>query len=309
MDLYFNELSTKQAPSKETALLWMDRLTVLFKAAIKEGFKILRTTENFVVSPLAPGYLINDWLNDGSIDFETRLLFKSKVSRSPFIESLLKGEENERQQLNEYYYNQHPALGLGAAFIYDSVAVSFDNCDEWDRHGIQLGVTSYSEDDEIHESEETVSHASRLSHLESLGTWLLERKKQDIPNGELLWLNRNSYFPHLIFCEAIENQVNIFSGSEPEFHAIVKRLYQLEEYCANWDSGGFDPELIPSKVTPESASRLQQFRKQLNIVCPDGGSREFSLHLRFTPGAGRIHFAPEHSSKKNYIGYIGSKIQ
>ncbi|MCL2939234.1 MAG: hypothetical protein MGU50_23250 [Trichodesmium sp. MAG_R02] len=39
---------------------------------------------------------------------------------------------------------------------------------------------------------------------------------------------------------------------------------------------GFNPSLLPSKTTPESDSRIQQFRQELTIKCPDTKERLFS---------------------------------
>jgi len=90
---------------------------------------------------------------------------------------------------------------------------------------------------------------------------------------------------------------------------IVKRLSELESYYSTWKNGIFTGDNFPSKVTSESESRRGRFKMKLIIICPDGGAREFSWHLRYTPGAGRIHFAPDNSKRIFFIGYIGPKIQ
>lgn len=65
---------------------------------------------------------------------------------------------------------------------------------------------------------------------------------------------------------------------------------------------------LPSKTTPESDSRIQQFRQQLTIKCPDSKERLFSWHLRMTPGAWRLYFSEELGPGKIIIGYIGLKL-
>ena len=44
------------------------------------------------------------------------------------------------------------------------------------------------------------------------------------------------------------------------------------------------------------------------FLCPDGEERLFSWHVRYTPGAGRIHFLPLGPREGCLIGYIGHKL-
>jgi hypothetical protein len=310
MDLFFNELSITAGPVREIGKQWMTGLIILYKKAAAMGFKELKTTETFLSSPLAPGYNLHDWLNDQTVDRDTRYLVKTKVSKHPFIEQLLEQKDNEGNRLWEFKYKNRNAVGLGAAHLYDSFAVSFANSEEWDTHLLELHVSEYSkEEDGIIQSSGNVRHGSKPEHLDYLTPWLDERKRKSIANGKLLWLNRQQYFPHLLFCTNIENRLSSLSGSEPEFHAIVKHLFAFEDYCSTWETGVFTGERFPFKATLESTSRLASFRKKLTILCPDGEDRVFSWHLRYTPGAGRIHFFPDNSKKIIYIGYIGPKIQ
>ncbi|EDX71170.1 hypothetical protein MC7420_2731 [Coleofasciculus chthonoplastes PCC 7420] len=49
-------------------------------------------------------------------------------------------------------------------------------------------------------------------------------------------------------------------------------------------------------------------KNKLTFICPDGNERIFSLHVRMTPGAWRLHFSVDLEPGKIIIGYIGSKI-
>jgi len=311
MGLFFNELSIKEGPNQETGRKWMEGLVAVFQKASAMDFKELKTTNAFLTFPLAPAYKLNDWLYDQTVDRDSRLLVKTKVSKSPFIEELLERKDNENHLLYEFKYKNQKAIGLGAAYLFDSLAVSFSNSSDWDKPLVELWVTQISEEDRMMESIENVNHASKPEHLNLLTQWINQRKRANISNGKLLWLKRKEYFPHLIFCNNIENQISSFSGGELEFYAIVKRLFELEDSCSTWTAGVFAPGNIsfPSKITQESETRLSKFRDELTIVCPDGETRLFSWHSRYTPGAGRIHFAPDNSKKLVYIGYIGTKIQ
>ncbi|MDQ1354969.1 MAG: hypothetical protein QG657_5278 [Acidobacteriota bacterium] len=288
----------------------MNVLIEVFKKASSMGFKELKTTVDFFNFPLAPAYSLYDWSNDQTIDRESRILVKTKALKAPFfIEQLVEQRDNESHLLHEFKYKDQRAAGFGAAYLFDSLAVSLANAGEWDKTSVELLVTQISEEGQLTESIECVNHASKPEHLDLLSQWISKKKRVNIPNGKLLWLKRKEYFPHLILCKNIENQVSSFSGGELEFYQITKRLLELEDFCSTWTTDLFTPGNIPSKITQESDSRISKFKDELTIICPDGEARLFSWHSRFTPGAGRIHFFPDNSKRLIYIGYIGPKIQ
>ena len=64
----------------------------------------------------------------------------------------------------------------------------------------------------------------------------------------------------------------------------------MEEAAQKWTEGSLNLDSLPSKFTPESESRLKDFSHKLTFICPDGFTRLFSLHSRFTPGAERVYF-------------------
>lgn len=311
MDIFFNELSVKEANTKDTALKWMVTLVKTYKRATDLGFKQLKTTANFLNLTIAPNYSFREWLFDKSIDRDTQRLFLTKVSKSPFIETLSAEKNGDTQRLHESKYKGNNAAGLGAAYLFDSLALSLDNSDEWDTHIIHIDITVYSDEEEqLFEKVGEVKHGSRSEHLDSLREWIADRKKNDITDGKLLWLKRKEIFPHLVFCNSTEKQLISLSPGQPKFLAIVNRLSELNKYCSGWKNGTFTIDSYHfSKATPESDSRLSKYEDDFMILCPDGNRRLFSWHVRYTPGAGRIHFVPDNTKKIIYIGYIGLKIQ
>ena len=77
----------------------------------------------------------------------------------------------------------------------------------------------------------------------------------------------------------------------------------------NWIDGAFKLETLASKASVESQSRIREFENELTFKCSEGEERLFSLHVRITPGAWRLHFCTELGPEKIIIGYIGIKIQ
>lgn len=310
MNLFLNELSIKQAVHPNIAKQWMYGLIIVYKVAIQKGFKGLKTHKNIFVELLAPNYTISHWLKDNSVDRETRLLFMNNVLKSPFIENILDQEETNEKMIYDFKYNNKLAKGLGAASLFDSLAISFNNANEWDTTSIIITKNTLSKDDlDLVNEEIEVKHSCKEEHIKILEKWIEDRKKESIDNGKILWLKRNDIFPHLIFCESVHDQLSKLDKNDPKFIQIRKRLFELENYSYHWQTGPFISDDIPSKVTPESQTRTNKFEEQLTILCPDGVRRFFLLHSRFTPGAGRIYFCPDEEEKTIYIGYIGSKLQ
>lgn len=141
---------------------------------------------------------------------------------------------------------------------------------------------------------------------------------REVSPGTRIKINSNSdiglmslqYFYGVEFCEDVGKQMqNLYSGN-PMLRQVIKRLFELEDYCKIWTNGAFNSDNIPSKATPESESRLRHFKQELTFKCPDGEKRIFSWHLRMTgAGAWRLHFSEELGPGKIIIGYIGSKIE
>ncbi len=310
MDLFFNELSVKQAGHPDIAKQWMCSLMKVYKSASRKGFKRLRTMQNISGELLAPNYSFSHWLKDQSVDQVIRLLFRSQALNAPFIEDILEKKSEGGDKLFEFEYNDKIAKGLGAAFLLDSLAVSFNNFPEWDKTSILIYAAYFSDEKaDVIETDETVRHCCKTTHLEFWEKWIETVNKPPIPNGKILWLKRKSLFPHLIFCEDVKKQISHLHENHAEFVQIKKRLFELETYCSTWEIGPFDPGSIPSKVTPESSSRIESCQDNLTILCPDSRHRLFSWHSRYTPGAGRIHFDPDEDNRKIHVGYIGLKIQ
>ncbi|MGL4376229.1 MAG: hypothetical protein ACRCT1_07320, partial [Microcoleaceae cyanobacterium] len=156
-----------------------------------------------------------------------------------------------------------------------------------------------------------IFHASRSSHVIHHSEWIANKIKQNIQDGVDLWERKSELFPHLEFCDRVEKQLEKLAVQKPIFQQkILTRLSELEKAAQNWTEGNFNIKNLPSKVTPESESRLKDFVSELTFICPDGVPRLFSWHSRITPEEWRLYFyfSRELGPGKIIIGYIGKKI-
>jgi hypothetical protein len=304
MDLFFNELSLEQVDHRAKAHTLFEALGKCYQSAAVHGFKEIKVPNVFFGHTFAEAYTFFEWANDRDFDPDLRTLLKSKITTTPSIEELYEKNWEDKQSFAMFQLEGRDALGLGAAssYVFDSIAISLSTQERWDESMINLKVLT----DEGEQNCE-VRHVSKAEHLAVHINWLEQKKKNELRNGQQLWLKRHEHFPNLDFCEHIRGQLMPYGGNQPEFIQLRKRLLELEVYASQRASGEFDPDQIPSKTTPESETRLRDFANELNRLCTDGETREFNWHVRFTPGAGRIHFYPLEDSQVIIIGNIANQ--
>jgi hypothetical protein len=309
LEMVLNELSVgTPATDIPTARKLMSNLIQTLIQATKSGVKKVLRTENEINNILiAVNYPIARWRNDPDVPREEQTFFRSLTAKAPFW-SDADPDIKDNFDLSEVFYQGRSAIGLRFALISDALAISLlsDVC--WDCSQLELELGRLEDEDFI-EEKTIIFHASRSSHVIDHSEWIANKIKQNIQDGVDLWQSKAELFPHLEFCLNVERQLEQMVATNAIFQQILKRLSELEEAAHNWTEGSFNLDSLPTKVTPESESRLKDFSRELTFVCPDGVTRLFSLHSRFTPGAGRLYFSSDLGPGKIIIGYIGKKIQ
>ncbi|MBV6426115.1 MAG: hypothetical protein KIPDCIKN_00625 [Haliscomenobacter sp.] len=308
MDLFFNELSLNLAPDRFTVHAWFHALGQVYKAASGKGLGEIKVPACFFAHAFAQDYSFFQWVEDREADQDLRTLLKSRITTTPVIEAMIEAQEAGSGRLFDCRCDGRESVGLGAASprLFDCLALSMQTDASWDRDlvGIQL---NYTDGEAWIEEELEVRHVFQEAHVEAHAAWLGVQLRPKIPNGQVLWLQRDQFFPNLIFCAHIRDQIAGFSGRQPAFIQLQKRLLELESYAAARAAGIFDPDALPSKVTTESDTRKRDFAGELTRVCPDGKTRVFDWHARFTPGAWRIHFYPLEESNRIIVGNIANQ--
>ncbi len=269
---------------------------------------ILRTHSEFYATVLASDYSLSDWLRDKNVDRE-ELRFILLSTKTPFLADIKNSEIEDRNLRSEFCCEGELSEGLGIAFLLESLALSVRSEARWELSSLVLKATWLEDDNDLYSETVAVIHASRLEHLQEHVAWIQNRLRTGVRDGFDLWNRRKELFPNLEFCEDVGKQMQSLYPGNPMLRQVVKRLFELEDYCKIWRDGAFNSDSFPSKATPESESRLRQFRQELTFKCPDGEKRIFSWHVRMTPRAWRLHFFAELEPGKIIIGYIGPKIQ
>lgn len=272
--MVLNELSL-QTPVADisTARILMSELIQTLIQARKLGVKILRTDRDLNYIELTPNYPIASWRNDREVDREERRFFRSLITKVPLWSDVTE-EIRSKFDLSEVWHQGKLAEGLRFALISDYLAISLLSQPQWDTDFLELQLTELDENEELIYQSEQIAHASRSSHVKQHTEWIKNRSENKLfarqVNGEALWERRQEFFPNLIFCEQVEQQLQNLNTGDHILQQVKKRLFELEQYCKTWKTGAFNKNLLPSKTTPESDSRIQQFRQELTIKCPDG---------------------------------------
>ena len=309
--MVFNELSARNlAPDISIARQWMSELIMTMREAKSCGLKGIRIQEYFNAMVLAENYPLSRWRNDNQVNRDERTFLKTLATKTPLSVEIADLSIKIKVDDSDCELSLHgsQADGFKVAHYLETLAISLNSESLWNSSRIKLELTQIDESGELIEEIVEVIHASQKNHVIEHDDWIQKRQLTGVVDGLELWNRRAELFSSLEFCDRLSEQIQ--SVVDPTMlRQIVRKLFELEALSKNWTDGALDLEKLPSKVSPESESRLKQFREQLNIKCLDGTKRIFSLHVRMTPGAWRLHFCTELGPGKIIIGYIGPKIQ
>lgn len=314
LEMVLNELSLSPiANNIPAARQRMSDLMLTAIVATKYGVKsVMRTHSKLDMEGLAPGYPVARWRNDDNVDFEMRRFYRTLVTKSPFLDDITDPEVLNSVNLSDCFCGEDRAIGLGVAFWLEALAVSFKSKSRWYANYLQLRISQIDDNEEIEDTFEEIPHASSNDHIREHLVWISDRlSKVDqivARDGLDIWQRKVDWFPNLYFCEKVREQLQDLPHGHLMLMPIVKRLLELEYFCATWHEGPFDLKKISSKVTPESAATLEMYGSQRTFLCHDGKARTFSWHVRLTPGAWRLYFHPLPNERKLIIGYIGSHL-
>ncbi|MEG4273884.1 MULTISPECIES: hypothetical protein [unclassified Microcoleus] len=311
LEMVFNELSARTlAPDISTARQWMSELIRTMVAAKGCGLKGIRIQADFHAMILAESYPLSLWRNDPEVNKDERTFLKTLATKTPLsvdipdIEIQIKVEDPGCELSLQGIQSE----SFKVAYYLETLVISLHSELLWNASRINLDLIQIDENGELIVESVEVLHASQKNHVLEHADWIKKRQQTAVVDGLELWNRRTELFSSLEFCDRIRQQIE--SLVEPKMlRQVVRKLFELDELSKNWTDGALDLDNLPSKVSPESESRLKEFKEQLNIECLDGKNRIFSLHVRMTPGAWRLHFCTELGPGKIIIGYIGPKIK
>ncbi|MFK0022048.1 hypothetical protein [Streptomyces sp. NPDC090798] len=194
-------------------------------------------------------------------------------------------------------------LGLAAAHLMNStsLAVSLPSAPSWDASWLKVDYELVDED-HYAEGSADVRHASSHAHVTEHEQWIRDTGAASATTGTDLWDKRAELFPYLQFVPGVEQ--NLKDLADVAAPSVRDELLRLNTAAETWRPGESEPAWAV-KVVPESESRIKL--GLVNFTDLDGVKWPFSLHVRFQPSPGRIHFRLIGEEGRIRVGYIGRK--
>lgn len=305
-----------------------------FAAASEMGLTQLRLHkyigDNLYQLELAPGYLVSTWLSSSSAEMtasrdlgsgdpandDLKDRFKEILTSAPLIteNEPIEKEENERSSfeisLDGKEYKK--AEGLGAAYLLDTIALSFLSIRFWDTHRIDhLKHYFLREDGSDTVDFVSVRHASTHEHMLKHSDWIEKKRIQSLTAARDLWERREEFFPHLILCGQVEQQLRTTIGIRSRFfRQIIVHLKHLDNFAKEWTIGGFSDKTLKRyglNVSGESDQTMRRYGRERRFRLPNGRREYFEKHIK--TGELRFHFFPDIEEHKIYVGYIGPHLR
>jgi len=298
-DPVFNELSAHPpATSPAEARTRVSAFITVLVLAPDHGLgSSLRTSGNFYLLSLAPGYTLFSWLDDPQTSREEMSLFLSLAAKSPFLQPS-DTDALRRAGDCEASFGGRTDHGLAAAHLLDVPLVSFHH-GEWIYSSLESQISRLDDDGEIFTETVLLPNISCPEHYEVNQPWF-KRRFPSVTDLTALWNNRESLFPELIFCPSVQAQL---SDLEDILSLVLDRLKDLQRVASH--AGPFDPASFASRCSPTSSSTRQGFERHYIFRAPDGVGTFCGWHL-YLPDGRRIYFA----LLKNHllIGHIGHHL-
>jgi putative addiction module killer protein len=225
LEMILNERSLDSvADNIPSAQQWMSQLIQTIRAAQELGIATLRTHTDLNGTILADGYSVAQWRNDKNVDRDAQRFFRSLQTKSPFIDSLTEADLQTQTDLSEFFHNGSPVIGLGLAFLLDTLAISFPSAAEWQVSQVQIHHSFLDPDkDEIQVQVITWPHASHPDHLGIHKTWI-ESRTRLTP-----WTPADDVLPSYIKDGKIPISMWLNSIKNPQTRSIIEsRLSQTK---------------------------------------------------------------------------------
>lgn len=247
---------------------------------------------------IAPGYYLQQWRNEPRNHDAWQFMRRVLQRKAPLSGVLPKPPDNQE---SEYHHEGVPVLGLGAAHLMNSLAVSLPSAPCWDASWLKVDYELLDEDDYLKGSSD-VRHAAAHAHVVEHEEWIRDTAAASVTTGTELWSGRKDLFPQLEFVPGVEENLKDLPGVAVP--SVREELLRLNAAAEAWRPGESEP-VWAVKVVPESESRINL--GLCDFTDSDGVKRLFSLHTRYQPRPGRIHFRLITENGKIRIGYIGRK--
>jgi len=303
--MILNELSIQSANMNRREMndAISQMLTVCQKLFHEKDDRDFYYTVELLTKELVSGYTIHDWLRDSGVKQQEKAFFRTIINRRQLISAMdfpgseLFVEVDSGEKIS--------AVGCLAAYEAESYVVSMNTSFHWQKEEIVGTYVTLEQDDEL----VSIANCCYEEQLNSIEEKQKNRIRVMVSSGKELWEKREVLYPHLLFCDDVQDQL---AEARISLHIqmVMKRLQILEDYFKEFD-GRFDKNEVGHGCRSESETveKSDDLRRLRMFRTPYGNEEFFGWHISF-PGnfPGRIHFIPDIEHGLGIVGYIGKHL-
>ena len=209
-------------------------------------------------------------------------------------------------EVAEYRVGGETQRAFGDAHMSDGLLVSFRTSSAWDvewMEGTRAYLVESDGDIQLMSEDVQVRHGSVESHLDPHLDWVSLAGTADVESGADLQSKRKEMFTKLKFLPRAEDQLKQLDSRWVA--PVAQTLALMNRALVEWSPTSSHPSWY-THVTADSQSRRDD--GLLDFRDFDGATRTFHTHARFTPGAGRIHFRLDASTRTATVAHVGQKL-
>ena len=301
--VYLNEMSFASAPDSpsEGSSRFEELFRVLRLLDRRVGGVVVVGHEPLTSLSIGGTYSIALWVA-GDRDRMRRV--QSLRSRAPFDGAFEALSIEMRGEL-EFTYDGNVVVGLGLASWHDTLAVSV-HWGPWQHSVVVLERLLLCEEPsgEVRTTEAVIRcrHVATEQHVDEHSDWLRVLVVDAPRTPDELWIYRGRWYPRIAFLPRVQAQVRDLMAGEPSFGQVVEKLATLQSALASWNGSGWPAWGVQVAGEYEGREKFCWFEDL------DGESRLFEHHVRFAPGAGRIHFRLDGPRRRIVVAHIGRKL-
>lgn len=186
-----------------------------------------------------------------------------------------------------YSYNGESTLGgLACSYIWNTIAVSFNSCPQWDNDLVRICKN---------ENHVDVKHISKIEHIEQHVDFFnaLEEELKLSVTKQNFWSRRTELFTKIKFTKNIEDQIRTL-----DIHVFKKAISILRDLETNTKILS-DLDISPEGETVRTNQRLRAMRE----FYIEDEKCFFEKHIKNFASGYRMHYLEK--EEYIYIGYMG----
>lgn len=317
--LVFNDLSVREAPSRQRAAHWFSDMMRTVADLVYEGVcdRLLHTNRSLYEIDLVPDeYGFQEWVSEASTDRDLRTFAGTLSDHSP----VTKGLYETLAKIDEFEHSDFcidgglPCEALGVALTWDGIAISLPSEDRWRATGIPISQRRYDADLNLTDDglvRHRVRHASLPDHVDPvIDDWRASASTKVTGAAQLIddW---ELLFPRLDLCEEYPKKTLPELSESTTLRSVAERLYALNLTCQRWaDCGEGSPE-YGFRARPESRATManQGLADQRLATCPRRGTAHFVMHCNIQPKGFRLYWLENQKDHRCCIGYVGPHLE